>query len=87
MKTKKASSLPDELRKEYDFTKLKKAGRGLYAKAYQQGTNVVLLDADIAHVFQSSEMVNETLRSLLTFAKNSLKRLPVRKGKVHHAVR
>lgn len=35
------------MRKEYDFNK---GVRGKYAKAYKEGTNVVLLDPDVASI-------------------------------------
>ncbi len=46
---------------EYDFTG---GRRGKYAKRYQEGTNVVVLDPDVARVFSNSRAVNEVLRSL-----------------------
>ena len=49
----------DEMREEYDFS----AGvRGKYAAAYREGTNVVLLDSDVAKIFRDSESVNQALR-------------------------
>lgn len=52
----------DELRPEYDFSN---GVRGKYAARYRQGTNVVLLDPDVAAAFGSSEAVNRALRALL----------------------
>ncbi len=49
------------MRKEYDFSK---GIRGKYAKKYKAGANVVLLDPDVAKIFKTPELVNETLRSL-----------------------
>ena len=50
----------DEMRAYYDFS----AGvRGKYAKRYAEGTNVVVLDPDVADVFKDAESVNETLRA------------------------
>jgi len=45
-KTKK-SELEDEMRAEYDLSTMKLVGRGIYAKRFRSGTNVVLLDRDI----------------------------------------
>ncbi len=61
---KKASDQvePDEMRPEYD---LRGGVRGKYYERYRQGTNVVLLDADIAAVFRDSETVNRALRQFL----------------------
>jgi hypothetical protein len=51
----------DEMRPEYDFSG---GVRGKYAERYAQGTNVVLLDPDVAAVFSDSESVNRALRAL-----------------------
>jgi hypothetical protein len=53
------------MRKEYDF---RNAEVGKYAIRYAAGTNVVLLDPDIASVFPDSKSVNQTLRSLVRIA-------------------
>lgn len=50
-----------EMKEEYDFSK---GVRGKYAKAYHQGSNVVVLDPDVAERFPNSESVNQALRSL-----------------------
>jgi hypothetical protein len=50
------------MKKEYDFSK---GERGKYAKQYAEGTNVILLDPDVAKAFPTSESVNKALRSLL----------------------
>ena len=56
----------DELRDEYDFTPedLRRGARGKYAARYAEGTNVVLLDPDVAEVFPDSASVNRALRAL-----------------------
>ena len=36
--------------------------RGKYYQRYQQGTNVVLLDPDVAQAFKDSQSVNRALR-------------------------
>ena len=52
----------DEIRPEYDFS----GGiRGKYAARYRAGTNVVLLDPDVAAAFATAESVNRALRALL----------------------
>ena len=48
----------DEMRPEYD---LRGGVRGKYYERYKQGTNVVLLDPDLAKVFRDSSTVNEAL--------------------------
>src|SRR5690349_7554957 len=50
------------LRKEYDFSK---GVVGKYARRYAAGTNLVLLDSDVAGVFPDSRSVSEALQSLV----------------------
>ena len=49
------------MREEYDFAR---GVRGKYARRFAQGTNVVVLESDVAKVFPSSETVNRSLRAL-----------------------
>ena len=49
------------MRAEYDFSR---GVRGKYARRYAQGTNVVVLEPDVAKVFPSAEAVNRSLRAL-----------------------
>jgi hypothetical protein len=50
------------MRTEYDFS----AGvRGKYANVYRRGTNVALLDPDVARRFKTSKAVNDALRAVL----------------------
>ena len=51
----------DDMRDEYDF---RGGVRGKYAERYAAGTNVVLLDADVAEAFHDAESVNRALRAL-----------------------
>ena len=53
----------DELLEEYDFSG---AVRGKYAKRYAEGTNVVVLEPDVAEIFPDSEAVNQALREFIT---------------------
>jgi hypothetical protein len=69
MKKARSRRLDDELRREYDFSKLKGGVRGKYAERYKAGTNLVLLDSDVASAFASDADVNEALRLLLKLAK------------------
>jgi len=55
----------NEMRPEYDF---RSGVRGKYYKQYMEGTNVVLLDPDVASVFRDSESVNQALRVLIKTA-------------------
>ena len=49
------------MRPEYDFSK---AVRGKHAARYAAGTNVVVLEPDVAAEFRTPEEVNETLRAV-----------------------
>jgi len=60
--------LEDELRPEYDFSKMKGGVKGKYIERYRAGTNLVLLDSDVAQVFPTSDSVNEALRLLMQIA-------------------
>jgi hypothetical protein len=61
MKKARNKSAEPEMRDEYDFT----GGlRGKYARRYARGTNVVVLEPDVAKVFTNSESVNQSLRAL-----------------------
>ena len=51
-----------EMRDEYDFSG---GVRGKYAAEYARGTNIVVLDPDVAEVFPTSESVNEALRAIM----------------------
>ena len=66
---KKAESEPeDEMRPEYDFSQLKGRVRGKYAERYREGTNLVLLEPDVAAAFPDARAVNEALRLLIEVA-------------------
>jgi hypothetical protein len=60
---------PDELRREYDLSKLKSGVRGKYATRYQAGTNLVLLSPDVAEYFPDEQSVNMALRKLIHVTK------------------
>ena len=69
MSPKNNSERQDQMRDEYDFSG---GVRGKFYQEYMTGTNVVLLDADVAEVFRDSEAVNQALRTLMTVAKNQV---------------
>lgn len=55
-----------DMRPEYDFTSMKGGMRGKYYKRYRKGTNVVLLEPDVAEAFPTEGAVNEALRGILS---------------------
>jgi hypothetical protein len=65
---------PDELRREYDLSKLPEAVRGKYGTRYRAGTNLVLLSPDVAEYFPDEQSVNTALRTLIPAAKRPLRR-------------
>jgi hypothetical protein len=73
---KEVDELEDELRPEYDFAAMQGGVRGKYVQRYRfakgdatrTGTNLVLLDPDIAKAFPTDASVNEALRLLLQIA-------------------
>ena len=58
---KKARDENNEMQREYDFSQ---GVRGKYALRYARGSNVVVLEPDVAKVFPNAEAVNNSLRSL-----------------------
>ena len=53
--------MADEPAQEYDFSK---GVRGKYASQFAKGSNVVVLDPDVARRFKTSAEVNDALRRL-----------------------
>ena len=74
MKKANNKKMSDDLRPEYDLSKLKNGVRGKYAKRFQKGTNLVLLSPDVAKYFPDEQSVNDALRSLVSIAKAELRR-------------
>jgi len=64
-----ATKREDDLRPEYDFTKMKGGVRGKYAERFKAGTNLVLLSPDVAEHFPDDKSVNAALRELIAAAK------------------
>ena len=64
----------EQLRPEYDLSKLKGGVRGKYASRYRAGTNLVLLSPDVAKHFPDEQSVNAALRTLINGAKTPLRR-------------
>ena len=69
---------PDTMREEYDFS----GGiRGKHYQAYRQGTNLVLLEPDVAAIFKDAATVNAALRMLAKIAKETVSKQADRSGR------
>ena len=64
MKKVKGSAVND-LRPEYTRADLGQGVRGKYVKQYRAGTNLALLEPDVAAAFPTDGAVNDALRTLL----------------------
>jgi hypothetical protein len=58
-----------DLRPQYDFSSMKGGVRGKYYERYRKGTNVVLLEPDVAEAFPTEDAVNQALRGILGTAR------------------
>ena len=65
MSRENESAQVDDMRPEYS---LRGGTRGRFYKQYMEGTNVVVLDPDVAAVFRDSESVNDALRVIIKAA-------------------
>ena len=68
---RRQSEAKDTMRPEYDFSK---GVRGKHAAKYAEGTNVVVLEPDVAREFRTTEQVNETLRAVSKMLQQHRKR-------------
>lgn len=70
LNSNKKDAADDDLRPEYDLAELLKKGvRGKYAKRFRAGTNLVLLEPDIARAFPNDQAVKEALRLVIQLTK------------------
>ena len=69
MKKALPKNTKDNLREEYDLSSLKGGVRGKYHKQAHAGTNLVLIEPDLANLFPDSESVNRALRLLADTAR------------------
>jgi hypothetical protein len=76
MKKKKTNNrvTRDDLRPEYDFSRLEGEVRGKYAEQYKRGTNLVLLSPDVAAHFPDDRSVNATLRRVIRTGERASRR-------------
>jgi hypothetical protein len=63
--------LSDDLRPEYDFDYSKAVRGKYYQRLMREGSNIVVLEPDVAKAFRNSAAVNDALRSLLKRARSS----------------
>ncbi|HUY13142.1 MAG TPA: hypothetical protein VMX16_05840 [Terriglobia bacterium] len=68
MKKASAKGFDDDLRPEYDLSQLKGGVRGKYYRQATAGTNLVLIERELAEVFPDTESVNRALRLLVNTA-------------------
>jgi hypothetical protein len=69
MKKKSSEEKVCEPRAEYDLEALLPEGiQGKYVERYRAGTNLVLLEPDIAKAFPTQEAVNHALRLVMQLA-------------------
>ncbi len=61
----------DDLRPQYDFDYSKAVRGKYYRRLLDEGSNVVILEPDVAKAFQDSSSVNEALRSLLKLTRST----------------
>ncbi len=57
------------MKKEYDFSK---GVRGKYAERFEKGTNLVLLEPEVAKYFPTAKAVNRALKRLISEGKVNL---------------
>ena len=74
---KKDSRKPNnDMLPEYDFASMKGGIRGKYVTRFRAGTNLVLLDPDLAEAFPTHAAVNQALRAILSMTR--VVRLPTK---------
>jgi hypothetical protein len=82
MKKRTDKQAKNELRPEYDLSKLRGGIRGKYLARYRSGTNLVLLSPDVAAYFPDDQSVNTALRTLIHVAKGPRTRVRHRGDRV-----
>ncbi len=70
MKDRKTNEI-DEMRPEYDFDYSKAVQGKFYRRLLAEGSNVAVLEPDVAKAFHDSASVNEALRSLLELTRST----------------
>lgn len=65
----KPKEAEDDVKPEYDFASMKGGVRGKYVSRLRKGSNIVVLEPEIAAAFPSEAAVNEALRGVLNTTK------------------
>ena len=60
--------LIDDMLPEYDFASMKGGVRGKHVNKYRTGSNLVLLDPEVAEGFPTDAAVNQALRAVLSLS-------------------
>ena len=66
--SKRPNRSDDGMRDEYDFSN---GVRGKYAELFRKGSNVVVLEPDLAEEFPTAKAVNKALREYLANKKGA----------------
>ncbi len=72
----------EDLLPEYEFDYAKAVRGKYYQRLMKEGSNVIVLDPDVAEVFRDSASVNQTLRSVLDLARTTRRITAKPKGRV-----
>ena len=73
MRKVKTTVREPDMQAEYDF---RGGVRGKYAARYAEGSNVVVLEPDVAELFPDSRTVNDALRALVAIVNRRKERKP-----------
>ena len=79
MRKQSAKTVDNSLREEYDLARLKGGVRGKYYRQAIAGTNLVLIEPDLANLFPDSDSVNRALRILADAAGKATSRAKSRR--------
>jgi hypothetical protein len=71
MSQKRNNESDPDMLDEYDFSN---GVRGKYVDRFAKGSNVIVLDPDVAEVFPDSESVNQALRALAEIIRNKVEK-------------
>ncbi len=74
MRKARVNRTSDDLRAEYNLSQLKGGVRGKYYRQATAGTNLVLVEPELAKVFPDTESVNRALRLLADTAEAATER-------------